>query len=159
VSFIPGAESVPVSAISPRATRRGEDVSFVGFGDSRTSRANEPLIKRVGNDRYMPGDRESASGVESSVAASERQRGLLYFESGPSDVGGSQYGAAATRGDSGGPVFGDNGAIVGVLIAVSQVRDAATPHRVTWAVDVGAPRVRAFLEQAFRNLAIEAIVS
>jgi len=158
LSFVSSDGLPPMSAISSRAMRRGEEVTFVGFGDSRTSRADEPLIKRVGSDRYMPGNGTSASGVENSVAASERERGLLYFESGPSDVGQSPYGAAATRGDSGGPVFGEHGAIVGVLIAVSQVRDTDSPHRVTWAVDIGSPRVRAFLEHAFRKLATRAVV-
>jgi hypothetical protein len=138
--------------------RRGEEVTFVGFGDSRTTRAVEPLLKRAGSDRYMPGNRMSASGVENSVATAERRRGLLYFESGPSDVEVSRFGAAATRGDSGGPLFGEHGAIVGVLIAVSQVQDAENPHRVTWAVDVGSPSVRAFLEAAFRKLSSVPVV-
>jgi hypothetical protein len=157
VAFLPRGVSSPALPISSRAMRRGEEVTFVGFGDSRTSRANEPLIKRIGNDRYMPGNRWSASGLENSVATAERGRGLLYFESGPSDVGGSPYGAAATRGDSGGPVFGENGAIVGVLIAVSQVRDVETPHRVTWAVDIQSPSVRSFLASSFRKLAARAV--
>ncbi len=157
VSFASSGLLAPVSRLSPRLMRPGEEVSFVGFGDSRTSRAAEPLIKRVGSDRFMPGNASSASGVENSVARAERARGLLYFESGPSDIGGSPYGAAATRGDSGGPVFGENGAIVGVLIAVSQVRDSAAPHRVTWAVDIHAPSVRTFLEESFRKLAARAV--
>ncbi len=158
VSFASGGPIAPVSRISSHAMRRGEEVTFVGFGDSRTSRVSEPLIKRVGSDRYMPGNTTSASGVENSVARAEQGRGLLYFESGPSDVGGSPYGAAATRGDSGGPVFNQNGAIVGVLIAVSQVRDSTTPHRVTWAVDIQSPSVRVFLARALLELAASAVV-
>jgi hypothetical protein len=143
--------------IAHRSLSPAEDITFVGFGDSRTSRSEEPAFKRIGEDVYMPSWGASPSGVESSVARSLRRRGLLYFEAGPSDVGSSLFGAAVTRGDSGGPIFDSSGSVTGVIVAVSQV-EGASAHRITWGVDLAHPANRAFLIDGLVRLGAQELV-